>query len=99
MPEKNEIIRLHIWISGRVQGVGFRAHAEYHARQLGGLTGWVRNVGNDVVEIVAEGQKSVVEKFSKLARQGPRGAHVNESRLEQELPTGEFSEFTVKRSL
>lgn len=99
MPEKNEIIRLHIWVSGHVQGVGFRAHVEYHARQVGGIAGWVRNVGYDVVEVLAEGQRGSVERFAGLVKQGPRGAHVNESRLEQETPTGEFSEFTVKRSL
>ncbi len=98
MPE-NEIIRIHMWVTGRVQGVGFRAHVEYHARQVGGITGWARNVGYDVVEVVAEGERSSVERFAKLVKQGPAGAHVNESRLEEETPTGEFSEFSVRRSL
>jgi len=99
MPENKEIIRIHIWVTGRVQGVGFRAHAEYHARQVGGVTGWVRNAGYDVVEVLAEGERGSVERFAELVKQGPRGAHVNESRLEEELPTGEFSEFRVGRSL
>ena len=99
MPEKNEIIRLHMWVTGRVQGVGFRAHVEYHARQVGRVMGWVRNVGYDVVEVLAEGERSSVERFAELVKQGPPGAHVNESRLEEELPTGEFSAFSVKRSL
>ena len=98
MPE-NEIIRIHMWVTGRVQGVGFRAHVEYHARQVGGITGWVRNVGYDVVEVIAEGERSSVERFAKLVKQGPAGAHVNESRLEDETPTGEFSDFSVRRSL
>lgn len=98
MPE-NEIIRIHMWVTRRVQGVGFRAHVEYHARQVGGITGWVRNVGYDVVEVVAEGERDSVERFSALIKQGPRGALVNESRLEEETPTGEFSDFSVKRSL
>ena len=99
MPEKNEIIRLHIWVTGRVQGVGFRAHVEYQARQVGGITGWVRNVGYDVVEVVAEGDRDSVQKFFGFVKQGPAGARVNESRLEEETPTGEFSEFGVRRSL
>ncbi len=99
MPEKNETIRIHMWVTGRVQGVGFRAHVEYHARQVGGITGWVRNVGYDVVEVVAEGERGLVEKFTELVKQGPRGAIVNESRLEEESPTGEFSDFRVKHSL
>ena len=98
MPE-NEIIRIHVWVTGRVQGVGFRAHVEYHARQVGGITGWVRNVGYDIVEVIAEGERSSVERFAKLVKQGPAGAHVNESRLEDETPTGEFSDFSVRRSL
>ena len=98
MPE-NEIIRIHMWVTGRVQGVGFRAHVEYHARQVGGITGWVRNVGYDVVEVVAEGERSSVERFAAFVKQGPAGAHVNESRLEDETPTGEFSDFSVRRSL
>ncbi len=88
-----------MWVTGRVQGVGFRAHVEYHARQIGGVTGWVRNVGYDVVEVLAEGERSSVERFSELVKQGPRGAYVSESRLEEEAPTGEFSEFSVRRSL
>src|SRR6476646_10730578 len=48
---KNEQkVRAHVWVKGRVQGVGFRAHVEYSARQMSGLTGWVRNVGYDTVE-------------------------------------------------
>ncbi len=99
MTEKNDIIRIHMWVTGRVQGVGFRAHVEYHARQIGAITGWVRNVGYDVVEVVAEGNQDSVQKFIEFVKQGPRGAIVNESRLEDETPTGEFSDFSVRRSL
>lgn len=99
MTEKNDIIRIHMWVTGRVQGVGFRAHVEYHARQVGAITGWVRNVGYDVVEVVAEGDQDSVQKFIEFVKQGPRGAIVNESRLEDETPTGEFSDFSVRRSL
>ncbi|MBI1794491.1 MAG: acylphosphatase [Chloroflexi bacterium] len=99
MSESNEIIRVHVWVVGRVQNVGFRAHVEYHAREIGGVTGWVRNVGYDVVEIVAEGERSFVERFIGLVKQGPRGARVDESRLEEETPTGEFAAFEVRRSL
>ena len=99
MPEKNETICIHMWVTGRVQGVGFRAYVEYNARQVGGVTGWVRNVGYDAVEVIAEGGRDSVERFAELVKQGPRGAHVNESRLEKETPTGEFSEFSIRRSL
>ena len=92
-------VRAHIWVKGRVQGVGFRAHVEYSARQIGGLTGWVRNVGYDTVEAVAEGEKSKVERFIEMMKEGPRMSQVDESRVEWEIPTGEFQMFGVKRSM
>ena len=96
---ESEIVRAHVWVRGRVQGVGFRAHVEYVARKIGGLTGWVRNVGYDTVEAVVEGQRTRVDNLIEAIKQGPRGARVDESRVEWETPTGEFSEFSVKRSL
>lgn len=98
-PNPNEIIRAHIWVKGRVQGVGFRAHVEYHARKVGGITGWVRNVGYDTVESVAEGSRENIERFIEKMKEGPRASRVDESRVEYEDVTGEFSEFGVKRSM
>jgi acylphosphatase len=72
---------------------------EYHARQIGGLTGWVRNVGYDRVEAVAEGEKSKVERFIEKMKEGPRMSQVDESKVEWENPTGEFQRFGVKRSM
>ena len=62
-PSDGNIVRAHIQVKGRVQGVGFRAHIEYRARQIGGLAGWVRNVGYDTVEAVAEGERGNVERL------------------------------------
>jgi acylphosphatase len=93
------IVRAHIRVKGRVQGVGFRAHVEYRARQIGGLTGWVRNVGYDTVEAVAEGERDNVERLIEEMKQGPRASRVDESKVEWEPPTGEFDRFGVKRSL
>lgn len=92
-------VRAHIWVKGRVQGVGFRAHVEYSARQIGGLTGWVRNVGYDTVEAIAEGERSNVEHFIQMMKDGPRGSRVDESKVEWEEPRGEFDRFGVKRSM
>lgn len=101
MDDKNtpERVRAHIWVKGRVQGVGFRAHVEYSARQIGGLTGWVRNVGYDTVEAVAEGMRGDVVRFIEMMKEGPNMSRVDESRLEWEEVTGEFREFGVRRSL
>jgi len=95
----DSIIRAHVWVMGRVQGVGFRAHVEYFARQISGITGWVRNVGYDTVEAVAEGKREKVELFIEKLKEGPRGSRVDKSKVEWDEPTGEFMEFGVKRSM
>ena len=99
MPKNDEKVRAHVWVKGRVQNVGFRAHVEYSARQMSGLTGWVRNVGYETVEAIAEGERPTVEKFIQMMKDGPRGARVDESKVEWETPTGEFDRFGVKRSM
>jgi len=98
-PSKSDIVRAHIWVKGRVQAVGFRAHVEYSARQIGGLTGWVRNVGYDTVEAIAEGERENVERLIETMKQGPRSSRVDESKVEWEKPTGEFDQFGMKRSI
>ena len=95
----NETVRAHVWVKGRVQGVGFRAYVEYVASKIGGLAGWVRNVGYDMVEAIIDGERGNVENLIEAIKQGPRGSRVDESRVEWETPTGEFMQFGVKRSL
>jgi acylphosphatase len=90
--------RLHMRVRGRVQGVGFRAHVQHGARQLG-LTGWVRNVGYDGVEAVAEGERALLERLMEIIKSGPRGSQVDESTVEWLDGTGEFTYFTVGRSV
>ena len=97
--KNDQNVRAHVWVKGRVQNVGFRAHVEYSARQIGSLTGWVRNVGYDTVESVMEGEKEKVERLIDAIKTGPRGARVDEAKVEWENPTGEFAQFGVKRSM
>ena len=99
LSENNDLVRAHIWVKGRVQGVGFRVYVEYCARQIGGLTGWVRNVGYDTVEAVAEGQRTNVEELIEAMKQGPLSSRVDDANVEWETVTGEFREFGVKRSM
>ena len=96
MPD--EVVRAHVWVKGMVQNVGFRAFVEYNAVQLG-VTGWVRNVGYDTVEAVAEGRRDKVDLLLEAMKAGPRASRINESRVEWENATGEFAEFGVKRSM
>ena len=99
LSENDDLVRAHIWVKGRVQGVGFRAHVEYVARKIGGLTGWVRNVGYDTVEAIAEGKRKNVDELIEAMKQGPRSSHVDELQVEWESVTGEFKEFGVRRSV
>ena len=94
----DEITRVHMRVRGRVQGVGFRAHVEYYGLQIG-VTGWVRNVGQDSVETIAEGTRVQIEKFIAMVKQGPRASRVDEARVEYEPVTGEFNGFSVRRSM
>jgi len=94
----NEIIRVHIWVKGRVHAVGFRAHVEYNALQIGVL-GWVRNLGYDTVETVAEGTREQIDQFIEMVKTGPRSSRVDEARVEYETPTGHLSGFSVKHSM
>ena len=94
----NEILRVHIWVKGRVQAVGFRAHVEYNSLQLGVL-GWVRNVGRDTVEAVAEGTQEQIDQFIKMVKAGPPASRVDEARVEYETPTGRLDGFSVKHNV
>ena len=94
----DEIVRAHVRITGRVQGVGFRAHVQWAAGGAG-VTGWVRNVGYDEVEAVAEGGRAAIARFIAAVREGPRSSRVDDVRVEWQTPTGEFSRFSVKASL
>lgn len=68
--------RAHLWISGRVQGVGFRYYVQRTARALS-LGGWVRNLPDGRVEAVFEGDEGQVRKAIKACEAGPGTAHVD----------------------
>ena len=87
--------RLHLIVSGRVQGVFFRHSAMAEARQLG-LSGWVRNLPSGEVEIVAEGRRKNLEMLYAWAHSGPPSARVEEVREEWGEYRGEYSGFHVR---
>ena len=60
----------HFWVSGRVQGVGFRAWTQNQAEKLN-LSGWVRNVSDGRVEIMAEGTEENEIIFWQACQKGP----------------------------
>lgn len=63
------IIRKHYYVSGRVQGVGFRYRAYYTARQ-GGLTGYARNLYDGRVEVEVQGEETLVDSFLTKVEEG-----------------------------
>jgi acylphosphatase len=87
--------RLHLTISGRVQGVGFRFSAYDEAKDLA-LAGWVRNLHSGAVEIVAEGKHENLQMLAAWAHLGPPSAHVTEVREDWLDFTGEFTEFRIR---
>jgi acylphosphatase len=86
--------RLHAWVDGHVQGVGFRYFVREKAN-LFSVTGWVRNIHDGRVELLAEGPRDRVDSLLEAARQGPRGSHVTEVRVEWADASGEFDAFRV----
>jgi acylphosphatase len=86
---------VHVFVSGRVQGVFFRPWTEDTARELG-LKGWVRNLPDGRVEAVFEGEKSKVERMVELCRKGPPHAKVERLHVSGEAPSG-LGGFEVRR--
>lgn len=62
--------KLHVFVSGRVQGVFFRAWTRNQAQRLG-LSGWVRNVSDGRVEVMAQGEDGALRAFQELLGEGP----------------------------
>jgi acylphosphatase len=90
-------VRANVTISGRVQGVFFRAYAREKAVQLG-ITGWVRNLYDGTVEGLFEGDKQAVSQLINWCRKGPPGARVQYVEVQWDEYTGEFDGFSVARS-
>ncbi|MDZ7958420.1 MAG: acylphosphatase [Aulosira sp. DedQUE10] len=90
-----KIIRAHVSIVGRVQGVGYRYATVDTASQLG-LAGWVRNLPDSKVEAVFEGRREVVEEMVRWCRSGPPAAVVKNVVVDYEEPEG-LQGFEVRR--
>lgn len=88
-------VRAHVFVSGRVQGVGYRYATVETATQLG-LAGWVRNLPDHRVEAVFEGTQEVVEQMLRWCHEGPPAALVKDVAVEYEEPEG-LKKFEVRR--
>ena len=87
-----ELVRARIRVRGTVQGVGFRYFVRNTAASLG-LDGTVRNRSDGTVEVVAEGERGLVEVLIRELRTGPRYANVDGLDIEWEEPRKDFSGF------
>jgi acylphosphatase len=87
--------RAHVFISGRVQGVFFRSETAHEAKKHG-ITGWIRNLSDDRVEAVLEGDTENVERLVEFCRHGPRGANVTKIDVIWESYLDEFADFEIR---
>jgi acylphosphatase len=90
----SDLVRVRVFASGRVQGVAYRFFVEKYANALG-ITGWVRNLPDGRVEVLAEGMGDTIEAFLDRLREGPRLARLDGFDVRRERATGEFSGFRV----
>lgn len=86
--------RAHVFIEGRVQGVGFRHFTKTNARQHG-IEGWVKNLADGRVEAVFEGDEDQVQTMIDLVKEGPRASRVANVDVKWETPKREFNAFQV----
>jgi acylphosphatase len=89
------VVRAHVFVSGRVQGVFFRSEIRHEAKKRG-LRGWVRNLPDGRVEAVFEGEEKSVKELIEFCKRGPPGARVTSVDVSWEQPTGEFKDFEIK---
>lgn len=87
------MIRRHLYISGRVQGVYYRHSTAQQAAQIGGLSGWVRNLPDGRVEALIEGPEQAVEQLIAWCHQGPPLAQVKHIDIQAEPPSGDLRPF------
>jgi acylphosphatase len=85
----------HVIVSGRVQGVSFRAATAKEAR-ANGLTGWVRNMPDGRVEAVFQGAKEKIGEMLAWCRKGPPAARVSDVEIFYEKPGEAFAGFAVR---
>lgn len=82
-------------IAGRVQGVGFRWFT-HDAAAREGLHGWVRNLADGRVEVVAEGDVESIDRLEAAIRRGPGSARVERVEVEEQAPAGRTTGFEIR---
>ncbi len=88
MPSFNLMRRIHVKISGKVQGVGFR-YSIYAKALFHGIKGWVKNLDDGKVEAVFEGKDDKILKILEFCKKGPFLANVENFEVNEEEYKGE----------
>ncbi len=88
--------RVHLLVSGIVQGVFFRQSTVDEARRLG-VAGWVRNLPDGRVEVEAEGERAALDALVRFCRRGPPAAQVDGVEVTWSAPRGDFASFVARR--
>ncbi|MBI3855521.1 MAG: acylphosphatase [Planctomycetes bacterium] len=88
-------LRVHLFISGTVQGVSFRASTQEEARRRS-IVGWVRNLEDGRVEALAQGTKDKVDELVAWCRKGPPAAKVDKVEVSGREVGDEFRTFEVR---
>ncbi len=92
--EDTPMVRAHVTITGRVQGVCFRMYTQDQAQRLG-VGGWVKNRFDGAVEALFEGRKQDIDRIVQWCREGPPAAMVYDVDLRWEDYTGKFDRFSI----
>ena len=87
--------RFHAFYSGRVQGVGFRMTAEEVARALG-VVGWVKNLRDRRVELVAEGEEETLRQFLDALQSGAMKNFIQQVEVSWSNASDTFNEFEIR---
>lgn len=87
--------RIHAFVAGWVQGVNFRYYTKLFAEKAN-LTGWVKNLDDGRVEVIAEGEKEDIDKLINYLHKGPIIARVKKVDVKEEKYKGEFNSFEIK---
>ena len=86
---------VHVMITGRVQGVWFRANTRQKAEQLG-ITGWVCNTRDGCVEAIFEGEENCVKEMVEWCHRGPPLAKIENVEVKNQSLTNGFDDFSIK---
>lgn len=92
---ENDLTRVEVTVSGRVQGVSFRYYTLRRAQMLG-IEGWVKNMPNGKVKVLIEGHKQKVQQMLDWLKEGPSMANVTNLDYQYGSYKGEFGSFEIK---